>query len=169
METWAYFIFKEQTGRNPGFLFCPKVALSVHRQHEAKLAYCIQMFIQFNKNPKNKRVGDCVIRAISTVLDKPWEVTYTEICDEGFLMKDMPSSNAVWGEYLRKHGFYRNVIPNTCPACYTVRDFCMDHRRSRYVLATGTHVIAVINGDYYDTWDSGSEIPIYFWKKNEVI
>ena len=22
-------------------------------------------------------------------------------------------------------------------------------------------------GDYFDTWDSGQEVPIYYWKKEE--
>jgi len=33
------------------------------------------------------------------------------------------------------------------------------------ILATGTHVIAVGDGNYYDTWDSGQEVPIYYWRK----
>jgi hypothetical protein len=33
------------------------------------------------------------------------------------------------------------------------------------MLATGTHVVAVIDGNYYDTWDSGDEVPIALWKK----
>ena len=27
------------------------------------------------------------------------------------------------------------------------------------------HVVAVIDGNYYDTWDSGDKIPIYYWYK----
>ena len=36
-----------------------------------------------------------------------------------------------------------------------------------YILGTGTHTVAVKHGNYYDTWDSGSEIPIFFWKKEK--
>ena len=82
-------------------------------------------------------------------------------------MHDMPSSNAVWGSFLQKIGYVRKIIPNTCPECYTVKEFCMDNSRGKFLLATGTHVIAVINGNYYDTWDSGNEIPIYYWRKGE--
>ena len=57
------------------------------------------------------------------------------------------------------------IIPNTCPDCYTIADFCNDHPYGTYILATGTHVVAVIDGDYYDTWDSGNEIPIFYWQK----
>lgn len=80
-------------------------------------------------------------------------------------MKDMPSSNNVWGEYLKQKGFRRAVIPDTCPSCYTVKDFCFDNPSGKFLLATGSHVIAVVNGDYYDTWDSGEEVPIYYWER----
>lgn len=80
-------------------------------------------------------------------------------------MKDMPSSNAVWGAYLKSLGFKRYIIPNECPDCYTVSDFAKEHSSGVYILATGTHVVTVKDGDYYDTWDSGKEIPIYYFVK----
>lgn len=122
-------------------------------------------YIYFNANPDNKTVGDCVIRAISFSTNQSWERTYIGIVSTGYAMHDMPSANHVWGEYLRMNGYTRHVIPNTCPYCYTVKDFCRDHTIGEYILATGSHVIAVSNGDYYDTWDSGNEVPIYYWRK----
>ena len=80
-------------------------------------------------------------------------------------MYDMPSSNSVWNAYMIESGFAKSVIPNTCPDCYTIIDFCNDHRLGEYLVATGSHVVAVINGDYYDTWDSGDEVPIYYYER----
>jgi hypothetical protein len=77
----------------------------------------------------------------------------------------MPHANVVWGEYLYKQGFRKGAIPDTCPNCYTVRAFCADNPIGTFLLATGSHVIAVIDGNYYDTWDSGNEVPIYYWRK----
>ena len=81
-------------------------------------------------------------------------------------MFDMPSSNAVWSEYLKRCGYKRYVIPDTCPDCYTVKDFCRDNPRGKFLLATGSHVVAVKDGDYFDAWDSGNEVPIYYWSKD---
>jgi hypothetical protein len=123
------------------------------------------MFIKYNANQAKNRVGDCVIRAISTVMDMEWEDVYMEIALQGLSMYDMPSSNSVWSAYLLNNGFHRQALPDTCPDCYSVRDFCMDHRQGRYVLATGSHAIAAISGNYIDTWDSGDEVPVYFFMK----
>ena len=123
------------------------------------------MFIQANSNPVNKLVDDCVIRALSIIMDKPWLFIYDELSDLGREMYEPSISNNVWSKYLFMNGFKRHIIPNTCPDCYSVRRFCLDHPYGEYVLATGSHVIAVIDGNYYDTWDSGDEVPIYYFNR----
>ena len=121
----------------------------------------------WNPNPAARAVGDCAVRAVARALGVDWETAYIEIAAAGYDMADMPSSDAVWGAVLRKNGFYRQIIPNTCPDCYTVADFARDYPRGVYVLALGGHVVTVDNGDWYDTWDSGRETPQYFWFKKE--
>lgn len=118
----------------------------------------------YNPNPAGKKVGDCVIRGICRLTGETWNTIYVGIATQGYGMHDMPSSNAVWGEYLRRYGYKRYVIPNVCPECYTVKDFCKDNPRGSFLLATGSHVVAVVDGDYYDAWDSGAEVPIYYWR-----
>jgi len=122
-------------------------------------------YIYYNPNPIKNIVGDCVIRAICCLTGSDWEQVYMDVCRESLELYDMPSSNAVWGSFLTKLGYKRTSIPNTCPICYSVHDFCFDHPVGRYLLATGTHVITVIDGNYYDTWDSGDEVPAYYWRK----
>lgn len=119
----------------------------------------------YNPNPLSKSVGDCVIRALSKALDTDWYTIYSELTVQGYAMADMPSSNAVWGQYLKSKGFRRYIIPNTCPDCYTVADFCIDNPQGTYILATGSHAVTVQNSTWFDSWDSANEIPIFFWKK----
>ena len=123
------------------------------------------MFKQYNSNPTGKHTNDCTVRAISTVLGRSWRAIFTGLSEIGYELYDMPSSNAIWGTFMRREGYTRKIIPTTCPDCYTISDFCADHPFGTYLLATGTHVVAVIDGDYYDTWDSGYEIPVYYWTK----
>ena len=125
------------------------------------------MWIEYNPNPTGRRVGDCAVRALSKALGMDWEVTYLAIAMNGYDMGDMPSSDSVWGSVLRQHGFYRKSIPNTCPDCYTVEDFCNDNPRGTFVLGFGGHVATVVDGNLYDSWDSSKEIPIYVWYRKE--
>lgn len=122
-------------------------------------------FIPYNANPDWNIDGDCTVRAIATATERSWDETYFWLCMQGFMMKRMPSSNVVWNAYLKHCGFERSIIPNTCPECYTVIDFCKENPSGVFLLGTGEHVVAVIDGDYYDTWDSGDEVPIYYWRK----
>ena len=123
------------------------------------------MFIQHNPNPQGKHVGDCTVRAISVALGRSWFRVYFGLCFLGAFMADMLDSNAVWGEYLRRHGFTRVELPNTCPVCYTVRDFASDHKCGIYVLGTGSHAVAVVDGNYVDDGDRGDLVPLYIWRK----
>lgn len=122
-------------------------------------------YVYYNPNPDNKFVGDCAVRAISSVTGMEWEDTYFELCIWGAMLHDMPNANSVLSEYLKSKGFSKHIVPDTCPWCYTVNDFIRDNPIGRYILGTGTHVIGVIDGNYYDTSDSGNEVPIYYWKK----
>ena len=123
------------------------------------------MYKYFNPNPTGRHVGDCSVRAIAKALNLSWDDAYRLITNQGFDMGDMPSSDAVWGAVLREKGFKRSVIPNVCPYCYTAEMFCRANPKGTYVLGFGKHVVTIIDGDIYDTWDSSQEIPIYYWHR----
>lgn len=125
------------------------------------------MLINYNPNPQRKKVGDCAIRAIAKALGTDWESAYTQLSLAGYTMADLPNAVPVYGSVLRQHGFKRKAIPNTCPDCYTINDFCKDHPRGTFVVVTGSHVVCVINGNYYDTWESGEEIPILYFEEEK--
>lgn len=128
------------------------------------------MFVFYNPNPAGHSVGDCVIRAICKATGESWDKIYVGLAVTGMELADMPSANAVWGAYLHRRGYTRTALPDKCPASYTVADFASEHRQGAYILALSGHVVAVVDGNYYDAWDSGRELPLYVWerKKNEL-
>lgn len=122
------------------------------------------MYIFFNANPSASRVGDCTIRAIATATQQNWEAVYIAVCIYGLALHDMPSANRVWGDYLESLGWKREMIEERG---YSVADFARDHKKGAYILAISGHVVACVDGNYIDTWDSGQEIPVYYWRKAE--
>lgn len=123
------------------------------------------MYIPTNPNPNNRNTGDCVIRAISIAEDRDWDDVYLDLMVLGFFEKDMVETNSLWGGYLRDRGYTRHGIPDTCPDCYSIREFALDHPQGTYIVGTGSHVVAVIDGRYYDSWDSGHKVPLLYWEK----
>lgn len=125
------------------------------------------MHIYYNPNPLSKQTGDCVIRAIARATGMPWGEVFLRLMLLAYERKEMPSENILWMKFLHDLGLTRTAIPDTCPDCYTIADFASDHPEGTYIVATGTHVVAVVSGDWYDTWDSGCKIPIYYWRVSE--
>ena len=123
------------------------------------------MWIRCNPNPLGKQTGDCVVRAIAIATNRSWRETYQQLCRVGEIECEMPSSNYVWGLVLKAQGYEQFLLPETCPRCVTVRAFCEMYPEGVYVIGTGNHAVTVIDGDYYDSWDSGNEVPTYFWKE----
>ena len=121
------------------------------------------MYIEYNPNPLKRRVGDCAVRAVAKALNISWEQSYAMLTAYGYQMGDIMNSDAVWGAVLRVNGFYKDVIPDKCPECYTAEDFCKDHRKGTYVLGFSGHCATVVDGNLYDAWDSSNEIPHYYW------
>ena len=128
------------------------------------------VWIPYNEHPYGYTIDDCVLRAIATYFDISWEQAYLMVVAKGYEMKLFPTNmNLVWESMLLDKGLTKYYVPNTCPMCVTVEKFANDHPHGSYILGTTTHAIAVINGSYYDTWDSGQEYPVYYFaKKGEI-
>lgn len=115
----------------------------------------------YNCNPLKRKVGDCAIRACALATDVSWDRAFDEICNIAYIKKDVLSANAVWGQYLTEHGFKRKEVERDV----SVDDFCHIRDHGKYVLGLDGHVVTVIDGKYYDTWDSGYKRVLYFWEK----
>jgi hypothetical protein len=47
----------------------------------------------------------------------------------------------------------------------TVAEFSDRHPHGRYIIGTGNHAVAVVDGDIIDSWDSSQEIVQYYFVK----
>lgn len=121
----------------------------------------------YNPNPFQRHIDDCTQRALAKALGVDWETAHVILDNMSIQMGyTADDKNVFWG-VLRKYGFDREVIPNTCPDCYTAEDFCMEHPKGTYVLLFGNHVATVIDGVIYDTADIRKMTPYFYYSKKE--
>ena len=106
-----------------------------------------------------------MIRALTKALGVDWDTASIYAIVQQIRDSDIYVKNYVWGNLLLRNGFTKHHIPDTCPDCFTVEDFAKEHPQGLYILGTGEHAVAVVDGDWYDTFDSGAMIPIVYYEK----
>ena len=122
------------------------------------------MYEFVNVNPCKKRLGDCVVRALSLALNQSWYRTAIDLCIEGLMQCDIQNSNSVWHSYLLSKGFKKYPILDTL----TFEEFATTHPDGLYVVGTGEHAAVVRDGVILDNWDSSDEqVSVYFAKEKD--
>lgn len=124
------------------------------------------MWIKSNLNPLQRNVEDCQVRALAEAIGVDWDTAHKMLSDASRGMATVMHDNETLMAVLRQYGFKRAVVPNMCPDCYSVAEFCHDNPVGTFVIVTGGHVLTAKDGDWYDSWNSGGEVPIYFYYKS---
>lgn len=121
------------------------------------------MYVFYNPNPKDKRTGDCAVRALSKALDMSWQEAKLLLDAYSMDEAEVETSDLVWGRILSEHGFVMQSL--YCNDGCTLEGFCQTHPKGVYVVKLPNHVVCVVDGCYHDSWDSGNEVPLYCWRK----
>ena len=131
-------------------------------------------FHYYNANPKNRFTTDCVIRSISTAMEIPYNQVVMEMakmeCDTGYSR----GSNEGIDRYLQSKGWKKNRQPRKLNNTkYTGKEWCeqiqeglyIDGKSLNRIIANigGGHIVAIINGKVWDTWDSTDGRIGNFW------
>lgn len=135
-------------------------------------------FLKLNLNPNGRRVGDCVVRAITSATGKSWDDVYTELCKIGFEIKDMPSSKPTYLLYLERNGWKKMKMPKKTVYVenefggedektkrVTVAEFASWNDKGRYIVDMANHLTAVEDGTIIDTWNCGGKSIGNWWAK----
>jgi hypothetical protein len=124
----------------------------------------------YNPNPKKLEIGDCVIRALCKATDSDWDTIYRELFEIGFELKVLPNDDLAWKQYLKNKGFIEHKISNKKGTKRpTVASFAQTNKKGTFVLRVANHVVACVDGYYYDLWDSGNKSLYGYWEKPEQI
>lgn len=116
-------------------------------------------YYQPNKKDLKDKVGDCQIRALSKALSLTWLETFdliTPICREQQVMDIFSCDLSKTKDALADLGFtYHGISNKRGSKRPTVDSFAKDHKTGTYLASVAHHVVAVVDGKYFDTWDSG--------------
>ena len=129
-------------------------------------------FHYHNANPKNKITTDCVIRALCTAMDKPYNEVVMDLaklqCETGYDTCD----DKLYDKYLQQNGWVKCKQPKQdFGRKYTGKEFCFALSHPIYiedlklsdkefdihkVIANigSHHVVAIMDFQIWDIWDS---------------
>lgn len=112
-------------------------------------------WVKYNPNPNGNNTGDCTIRAYCKAEGLDWDEAYDIASRYGKDMKMLPDDNKVVEKIMTTEFGYTLHKHKKDSAKKTVNEFAVEHPFGTYVVNVRHHVVAVVDGRFYDTWDSG--------------
>lgn len=113
-------------------------------------------YYQPNKKDLKDRYGDCVVRALTKVMNKTWLEVFNELIPYAIKIQCMPNDKTCYERCLKDNGFeYHGISNKKGSKRPTVESFTKEHKTGTFFLNVANHVVSVVDGIYYDTWDSG--------------
>lgn len=130
-------------------------------------------YVNRNVNPKNRKTGDCAIRAVATAAGIPYEVAqkmlFEAAADTCYDYADKKCVDKV----LTKLGFVKHKQPKYINIYDQTKKYLVgeiDHLislRARAVVLMANHYTAVVDHDCIDTWDCREKTIGNYWTKEE--
>lgn len=136
------------------------------------------MFLKENLNPKDKKTGDCVIRAIAKAEGKSWISVFEALTIIARRNFSLPDCRDCYAKYLKDYETVNvfHMVQGSQIKCvngiqtiteehkkrYTVDDICEWH--GTYIVAVANHLTCVIDGTIYDTWNCGNKSAYKIWR-----
>lgn len=121
-------------------------------------------YYQPNKLDLKDETGDCQARALSKALNLSWVEAFDitiPICRELQTYTIFDGNHEKTVEAMNKLGFkYTGVSVKKGGKRPTVDSFAKEHKNGTFIVKVAHHVVCIVDGDYFDTWDSGRK-PMY--------
>lgn len=130
-------------------------------------------YYQPNKKDLKDKVGDCQIRAFCKALGLTWLEAFDltiPICRELQTYTIFDCDLNKTKEAMKSLGFeYVGISNKKGSKRPTVEQFAREHKQGTYIVSVSHHVVAVVDGYYYDTWDSGHKCLYGYYKRAEEV
>lgn len=125
-------------------------------------------WIKYNPNPQNNNTGDCSIRAYCKAENLDWNDAYDMASKLGKEMAMICDDHKVVDKILTERFGYEYTKGERGSKKKTVNEFAIEHPKGKFILWVHAHVVALIDGYYYDSWDSGNRKVNGYYTKEEV-
>lgn len=117
-------------------------------------------YYQPNKKDLDDKAGDCQVRALSKALNLSWLEAFDltiPICREMQTYTLFGTRNIDRVKSAMENlGFeYTGITNKRGTKRPTVKEFAQSHKKGTYILRVAHHIVALVDGIYYDTWDCG--------------
>lgn len=123
-------------------------------------------YYQPNKKDLRDNHSDCVIRALTKVMNKEWLEVFDDLVPIAREIQAPLNIKEVYEAYLKNNGFkYVGISNKKGTKRPTVESFAKDHKIGTYYLNVANHCVAVVDGIYYDTWNCGRKSLYGYWVK----
>lgn len=106
---------------------------------------------QYNANPRQRRVNDCTVRAISLATGRTWDQTFEELSKVAQAQAIMPDDVNYIDEYLERR--FQKVCGCKDRIRITVGEFVNTHPQGTYLITMRGHITCAIDGCIYDTFN----------------
>lgn len=129
-------------------------------------------FVEYNNNPRQRNVDDCVTRATAKVFAKTWSEVWLDLAHIAMDSGYPHGYRTTYEVYYAKQGY--TVIPLE-GAGFTVNQIAVIQQRyngnkPRWGVRIEKHLTAVVQGSIYDTWDcSRRRVKSLFVPKKDVV
>lgn len=118
-------------------------------------------YFQPNQLDLKDEYGDCTIRALCKVFNESWGKVFEmliPIIKEYQLLPNFMFYSKHADIVAKSLGLERNKISvKKGSKRPTVLEFTKAHPQGRYIVMVAHHIVAVVDGVYYDTWDCGNK------------
>lgn len=127
-------------------------------------------FHYYNANPKGRTGGDCVVRALCTAMNQPWDVTVRELTELGIELGYVLNDKHTYEKYLTRKGWTKHKQPKKSDNTkYTGKEFTriIDKKVNYIARIGGHHIVAIMNGRVNDIWNSTDGCIGNYWTKTK--
>lgn len=119
---------------------------------------------EYNPNPQNKDANDCALRAFCKAFDMTWEEAFDITSAQAKKDAVTFNENENLKKIIRQNGFEKDKDYPENSEKITLNEFALIHPSGTYLCFMRGHIACVSEGEFWDSWDSGSKKVNEVWK-----